>query len=355
MDIPTMEKISATTVKTKRLKTRLLSCGPEEGIPVLFLHGNTSSATWWEESMTALPTGFRAAAPDQRGFGSADPEAKIDARRGLGDLVDDAIALLDELSIEKTHVVGNSLGGSVIWGIMVNHPNRLLSVTLVSPGSPFGFGGTKDIEGTPCYDDYAGSGGGLINAELIQRIESGDRSLESPFCPRSALRNLIVKPPFIPAREEELLTGMLSMNTGPQDSPGGSVPSPNWPFVGPGEWGPANALSPKYAVDISRLYSIEPKIPVLWVRGSHDLLVSDTAASDPGYLGMLGLIPGWPGEDVFPPQPMLGQTRSVLNKYASTGGAFEEVIIPDSGHIPFIEKPDEFNDAFLAFLKQNSS
>jgi pimeloyl-ACP methyl ester carboxylesterase len=355
MDLPTMEKVSAITIKTKRLGTRLLCSGSENGIPVLFLHGNTSSATWWEESMTALPPGFRALAPDQRGFGAADLAAKIDAHRGVGDLVDDAVALLDELSLAKAHIVGNSLGGSVVWGLMSNHPDRLLSVTLAAPGSPFGFGGTKDLDGTPCYDDYAGSGGGLINAELLKRLQSKDRGMDSPFCPRSALRNLLVKPPFIPAREEELLSAMFSMHIGPEDSPGGSVPSPNWPYVAPGDWGPANALSPKYAGDVSRLYAAEPKLPVLWVRGSSDMAVSDTAASDPGYLGMLGFIPGWPGKEIFPPQPMLGQTRKVLEKYAARGGAFEEVVIADAGHIPFIEKPDEFNTAFHTFLKQQTS
>ena len=55
---------------------------------------------------------IRGIAPDQRGFGAADPAQKIDATRGMGDLADDAIALLDHLGIGKAHVVGNSLGGN---------------------------------------------------------------------------------------------------------------------------------------------------------------------------------------------------------------------------------------------------
>ena len=50
MKIPTMEGITAKTIATDRLKTRVLFYGSEEGIPVLFLHGNVSSATWWEET-----------------------------------------------------------------------------------------------------------------------------------------------------------------------------------------------------------------------------------------------------------------------------------------------------------------
>ena len=350
MSIPTMEGITARMITTSRIATRVLFSGPEDGIPVLFLHGNVSSATWWEETMVALPPGFRGIAPDQRGFGDADPEKKIDATRGMGDLADDAIALLDFLGIEKAHIVGNSLGGMVVWYMMAHYPDRFLTATLVDTGSPYGFGGTKDVDGTPCYPDFAGSGGGLSNPELIKRIKEGDRSMESPFSPRAAIRTLLVKPPFIPPREEEMLSALLATHIGERDVPGDSVPSPNWPYVAPGKWGATNATSPKYAVDVRKILAADPKVHVLWVRGADDMVVSDSAASDPGFLGKSGLIPGWPGEDVFPPQPMVSQTRAVLEKYAAAGGSYLEVVIEDAGHLPFIEKPEEFNRAFHAHL-----
>jgi pimeloyl-ACP methyl ester carboxylesterase len=81
--------------------------------------------------------------------------------------------------------------------------------------------------------------------------------------------------------------------------------------------------------------------------------VSDTAASDPGYLGKLGLLPNWPGEDVYPAQPMVSQTRAILDKYAASGGNYQEVVVQDAGHIPFIEKPDEFNQVFHSHLRIN--
>lgn len=350
MTTPTMDGITAETIVTPRISTRVLFSGPEDGIPVLFLHGNTSSATWWEETMLALPDGYRGIAPDQRGFGEADPDQHIDATRGMADLADDAFALLDHLDIDKTHVVGNSLGGVVVWKMMMDQPERLLTVTQIAPGSPYGFGGTKGLDGEPIYDDYAGSGGGLSNPQLIEFIKQGDRTTDSPFTLRSVLRVLVYKPPFIPEREEDLLTSALSTHIGEQDVPGDAVPSPNWPGMAPGKWGPANALSPKYLDDPQKLIDIDPKPPVLWVRGSNDLAVSDTAASDPGALGMQGLLPGWPGAEVYPPQPMLGQTRAVLEAYQVAGGGYNEVVIEDSGHAPFIEKPDEFNAVFHQHL-----
>ena len=77
------------------------------------------------------------------------------------------------------------------------------------------------------------------------------------------------------------------------------------------------------------------------MRGSHDLAVSDTAASDPGsLLGQVGLLPGWPGADAFPlPQPMVGQTRAVLEEYAAAGGSYQEVVLQDAGHLAYLEKP----------------
>jgi pimeloyl-ACP methyl ester carboxylesterase len=350
MSIPTMEGVTARKVTTPRISARVLFSGPDDGIPVLFLHGNLSSATWWEETMVALPPGFRGIAPDQRGYGDADSKAKIDATRGMGDLAEDAVALLEQLKIKKAHIVGISLGGNVVWRMLADFPTYFLTATQINPGSPYGFGGVKGLDGEPNTPDFAGSGGGLSNPELIQRMQAGDRSLESQVSPRAAIRNLLVKPPFIPAREEELLSALLATHLGEQDIPGDSVQTPNWPHMAPGQWGATNALSPKYALDINRLVAASPKTRVLWVRGSHDLAVSDNAASDPGFLGQVGLLPGWPGADTYPPQPMVGQTRTVLEKYAAAGGFYQEVVLQDAGHLAYLEKPEEFNKVFHAHL-----
>jgi len=346
MKIPTMAGITAKVITSSRLTTRVLFAGPEAGTPVLFLHGNVSSATWWEEVMVTLPEGFRGMAPDQRGFGQAEPAKKIDATRGMGDLADDAAALLDHLNLEHAHIVGNSLGGSVIWRLLIDYPERILTATMVAPGSPYGFGSTKDVTGMPCYNDFAGSGGGLANPELLKRLAAGDRSLDSIFSPRSALRNLLVKPPFIPDREEELVSAMLGIHLGEQDYPGDSVPSPNWPYVAPGRWGAANALSPKYADNVDKLHTVTPKVNILWTRGSHDLAVSNNAASDPATVGAAGLLPNWPGPEIYPPQPMLDQTRAVLEQYTAAGGFYREVVIHDTGHAPFLENLAAFNELF---------
>jgi pimeloyl-ACP methyl ester carboxylesterase len=224
----------------------------------------------------------------------------------------------------------------------------MISLTLADPGSPYGFGGTKDAEGTPTTDDFAGSGGGLINPELVRLIGEGDTSTDSMFSPRAALRSLVWKPPLIPEREDAFVASLLQIHLGEDAYPGDKVMSANWPFVAPGVLGVNNAVSPKYALDVSQIANAPVKPPVLWVRGAQDLVVSNNAAADPGTWGPTGLVPGYPGAEAYPPQPMLDQIRKVLDDYTAAGGSYEEVLIDDCGHVPFIEKPEEFDQVFHA-------
>jgi pimeloyl-ACP methyl ester carboxylesterase len=303
--------------------------------------------------MVTLPPGFRAICHDQRGFGDADLSKKIDATRGLADLADDALALLDELDLDQVHIIGNSMGGSVIWWLLKMAPSRFISATVVAPGSPFGFGGSKDALGTPYYDDFAGAGAGLSsNPAVVKLVRDGYRGLDNPLGLRTALRMLVYNPPFLPAREEELLSASLAIHVGEQDWPGDMASSPNWPYLAPGQWGIVNALSPKYAFNVDELVNTQPKPDILWVRGSADKAVANGAASDAATLGALGLITGYPGHELFPPQPMIDQTRSVLDRYNAAGGRYKEIVFEGVGHVPFIESLEEFNDVFHTFLQK---
>jgi pimeloyl-ACP methyl ester carboxylesterase len=350
--IPLLPGITSRMVDTPRLRQHVRFSGPEDGVPVIFIHGNNSSATFWEETMLALPAGFRGIAPDLRGYG--DTEFKpVDATRGCDDFADDALALADTLGIERFHLVGHSLGGVVAWAMLAIAPERLISVTLAAPGSPYGFGGTRDVNGTPIWPDFAGSGAGLVSQEFAQREAAQDRSEENPqSAPRVVMNTYYWKPPFRPAREEALLSGLLSIKVRPDHHPGDLTPSENWPGVAPGVLGPNNALSPKYLGAMpGRILAAATKPPILWVHGADDQIVSDASLFDVGTLGKLGVLPNWPGEEVYPPQPMVGQIRHFLERYAAAGGRFREVQLADCGHTPYLEKPEEFNAAFHAHLQ----
>ena len=351
MTVPTLPGIEARTVTTDRLTTRVLFAGDPSGTPVLFVHGNLSSATWWETTMLALPDGFRGIAPDQRGYGEADPNAKIDATRGMGDLSDDAAALLDTLGIDRAIVVGSSLGGNVVWRMIGDHPHRISAAVQVDPGSPYGYGASKGEAGEPVTDDFAGSGAGLVNPEMAQRLRDGDAGTDSPFSPRNVFRTLIVKAGHIDDNEDAYVAAMLSTHFGDEDYPGDAVPSPNWPYAGPGVHGPNNALSPKYVTAHVAALAADPKPHVTWIRGARSAIITDGGPLDPGTWGPTGIVPGYPGPDAYPPQPMVSQTRAWLERYRERGGSYEEVVLEDGGHVPYLDDPEAFQGVFNAHLR----
>jgi pimeloyl-ACP methyl ester carboxylesterase len=350
--IPTMEGIDSHIVETDRLDVHVLTTDEKDATPVLFIHGNGSSATFWEETMLALPTGFRAIAPDMRGYGDTEP-LPVDATLGLDDMVADVLALVDTLGLEEYHLVGHSMGGGIVMKVALTRPDELLSITLVDTMSPYGYSGSKDVAGTPCHDDGAPAGAASVNPDFVRLIGEKDRSTENPVSPRNVLRQFYVKPPFVPEREEALLSSMLSLRVGEDWYPGDSVPSEHWPGAAPGTRGIVNAFSRKY-FDASAIVDIDPKPPVLWIRGADDLVVSNAAMWDIAALGAMDLVPGWPGPDICPPQPMLDQTRAVLEAYQANGGEYEEVVIEDSGHSPYIDQAETFNSRFHQFLQQAS-
>jgi len=328
----------------------LLSVPVRSGDPVLFVHGNVSSSLFWQTTMLALPDGYRPLAVDLRGFGGTDP-GPVDAIRGLGDYADDLAALIESLGLPSVHLVGWSMGGGVVMQYLAERPaaHRAASVTLVAPVSPFGFGGTYGADGALCDPSGAGSGAGSANPDFVARIIAGDRSDESPTSPRQVLLAHYVKPPFVPPELDIYVESMLSTRIGEDHYPGTAVSVSAWPGFAPGDRGVLNTMAPTH-LRITGLEKVQPKPPILWVRGTDDVIVSDTSLYDLAYLGSLGAIPGWPGADAWPPQPMVSQTRFVLDAYAAAGGRYREVPIEDSGHGPHLDQPEKFRAAFADHL-----
>lgn len=121
--------------------------------------------------------------------------------------------------------------------------------------------------------------------------------------------------------------------------------------MAPGQRGPINAISVRY-LNLSHLIDAAERPPVLWIRGDRDVVISDNAAADFGTLGKMGVVENWPGEEVYPPQPMVAQMRWVLERYRVAGGDYRERVMRDVGHSPFLEKPVAFLRHYAEFLRR---
>lgn len=322
--------VSGRTAPTARLGVHVLTTNAHDGLPVLFVHGNVSSSLFWQPTMLALPAEFRPIAMDLRGFGDTDPEP-VDATRGLRDYADDVGALLAALDVDRVHLVGWSMGGGVVLQYLLDDPERVASVTLVAPVSPYGFGGTRELDGKLCDPSGAGSGGGAANPEFVRRLAEGDRGDESALSPRQVLLAQYVKPPFVPEHLDVYVESMLSTRVGDDHYPGTAETVDVWPSIAPGDRGVLNTMAPTH-LRLDGLPDLAVKPPILWIRGADDVIVSDTSLHDFAYLGSIGAVPGWPGPEQCPPQPMVGQTRAVLDAYAKAGGSYREFVVDDAGH-----------------------
>ncbi|MGH2811170.1 MAG: alpha/beta fold hydrolase, partial [Actinomycetota bacterium] len=111
---------------------RLAVVDEGEGAPVLLLHGFPDSADLWRGQIPALVTaGFRAIAPDLRGFGQSDKPSKVEDYALLL-ILQDVVGLMDRLEVERAHVVGHDWGAVVAWLLATFQPERVGSLVAVS-------------------------------------------------------------------------------------------------------------------------------------------------------------------------------------------------------------------------------
>lgn len=225
--------IVALQLRTSRTATFVRRInGRAAAEPVLLIHGNLSSSVFFEPLIRLMPQRFRPLAIDLRGFGGSDPEP-VDATRSVRDFSDDVLATMDALEVERAHLVGWSLGGSVAMQLALDAPHRVTSMTLIAPISPYGFGGTVDEGGGLLAPDAAGSGAGLVSRAVVRAFADHDTSVENRAGARALLRRFYLGADggacVEPLTEEDLVAGMLSTVIGPDNYPGDVTPSGNWP------------------------------------------------------------------------------------------------------------------------------
>lgn len=118
------------------LHFRCLAAGPADGDPVLLLHGFPEGAESWTPQLEALGgAGYRAVAPDLRGYGGTDaPPNESDYAIEL--LIADVKALFPALGWSSAHVVGHDWGSLVGWPFVAQNPEMVRTWTSLSVGHP---------------------------------------------------------------------------------------------------------------------------------------------------------------------------------------------------------------------------
>ena len=119
-----------------------VAAGPEDGELVLLLHGFPQTHHTWRHALPALAdAGFRAVAPNQRGYSAGARPDGVDAYR-TELLVADALAMADVLGADRFHLVGHDWGGQLAWLIAAHHPKRLQTLSVLSRPHPTAFANT---------------------------------------------------------------------------------------------------------------------------------------------------------------------------------------------------------------------
>jgi pimeloyl-ACP methyl ester carboxylesterase len=113
--------------------------GPEDGTPVLLLHGFPDSGRVWRHQVPALSdAGFRVVVPDLRGYGDSDKPTSVEAYKASR-LIGDIVGVLDHLGLGRAHVVGHDWGASLAWGLTLFVPDRVDHLAVLSVGHPTSF------------------------------------------------------------------------------------------------------------------------------------------------------------------------------------------------------------------------
>lgn len=109
-----------------------LEAGPEEGELVLLLHGFPQTGYSYRHQIIALAkAGYRAVAPDQRGYSPGARPTEVDAYR-MQHLVGDVLEIADALGSERFHLIGHDWGGAVAWVTATRRPDRVITLTVLS-------------------------------------------------------------------------------------------------------------------------------------------------------------------------------------------------------------------------------
>ncbi|HEX8482444.1 MAG TPA: alpha/beta hydrolase [Allosphingosinicella sp.] len=134
MTEPSYQRIALATGVT----LNVASAGPEDGEPIIFLHGFPESHRTWRHQLDGLSDRYRVFAPDQRGFAASDKPHDVENYE-TDRIVADLMALADSLGLDHFTLAGHDWGGAVAWTAALTHPFRIKRLVIVNAPHPLVF------------------------------------------------------------------------------------------------------------------------------------------------------------------------------------------------------------------------
>ncbi len=134
-----MSDATHSELRIGELRFRAAETGEADAPLVLLLHGFPQTRHTWRHELPALAAaGFRAVAPDQRGYSPGARPDGIEAYR-IERLLEDVLGFADALGADRFHLVGHDWGGHLAWTTVALYPHRVRSLAVLSRPHPAAF------------------------------------------------------------------------------------------------------------------------------------------------------------------------------------------------------------------------
>jgi pimeloyl-ACP methyl ester carboxylesterase len=322
-------RMRSRTVDTRTIRMNVAEQG--EGPLIVLCHGFPETSYSWRHQLSALAgAGFRAVAPDMRGYGGTESPADVD-KFTVFHLVGDMVALLDALGEETAVIVGNDWGATVAWQAAQMRPDRFHGVVAMSVPMM----GQPPLPPTRIFPQTDEA---LLYMLYFQ--EPGIAEAEFDADPRRSLRKILfaASGEAGPRKQGDGTPnpfGMVSREVGLLPPLPDPQNMPDWlteddldayvqAFTRSGFRGGLNYyrnLDRNWELQVS-LAGVKIAVPALFMVGERD-----TGLSIPGML------------DIIETMPTL------------VPGLTDSIIVPGSGHWLPQERPDLVNDAVISFVR----
>jgi pimeloyl-ACP methyl ester carboxylesterase len=232
-----------TPVTVGELTFDVRMTGPEDGPPVVLLHGFPENSLSWSGVAPLLAdAGLRIIAPDQRGYSAGARPVGVESYASEV-LANDVVGIADALGLDTFHLVGHDWGAAVAWVTAAHHRPRLRTVTAVSVPHLAAYGSA--LQSDPDQQERASYIGLLRQAGKAEEVLLAD----------DARRLVAMYGDAVPAEQVASYVGQLS-------EPGALTAALNW-----------------YRAMRADLSSLPPvRVPTTYVWSDQDLAIGRSSA-----------------------------------------------------------------------------